>query len=80
MAAPKVEVYQVNETFYVGGTPVYAGETVVAGHPLMRGRRHLFRPFAPTYGHVPEPDAPPKSAPEPEPHVTAPTPDEKPAT
>jgi hypothetical protein len=43
-------VYVSNQDFYVNGaTLVLAGHTVAEGHPIMRGREHLFRPFVPTF-------------------------------
>ena len=37
---------------------VRAGNTVVAGHPILRGREHKFRPFKPTFDLASEPEAP----------------------
>ena len=38
---------------------VRAGNTVVAGHPILKGREHKFRPFAPTFDLpiAPQPDS-----------------------
>jgi hypothetical protein len=42
--------YTAKATFYHRGTTlVLAGHTVAAGHPLLRGRKALFEPFAPTW-------------------------------
>jgi hypothetical protein len=62
------EIYVAVSPFYVGSQLVLAGHTVVAGHPLLKGRASLFRPFEPTWGLpvTPEPE------PEPEPKHPAP--------
>lgn len=65
MAEKKIrsDVYIVNATFEWRGSQWFtAGSTVQAGHPVLRGREHLFRPFAPTHpwplpGADPEPVA-----------------------
>lgn len=57
-------------TFYLGSTLVLAGHTVAVGHPLIRGREHLFAPFEPTWplpGAKAEPEPEPEETPEPEP-------------
>lgn len=57
--------YVAKATFYHNGNVlILAGHTVAAGHPLLRGRQHLFLPFEPTW---PLPGAEPESEPEPEP-------------
>jgi hypothetical protein len=52
-------VYVATATFYVHGNQlVLAGHTVAAGHPILKGREALFRPFTPTWtlpGAKPEP-------------------------
>jgi hypothetical protein len=63
--------YVALATFYLdGATLVMAGHTVAAGHPLLRGREHLFRPFTPTWplpGETPESEPEPVAVPDPEP-------------
>lgn len=62
-----------NKTFLIEHNVwVRAGDTVVAGHPILRGRAEAFRPFTPTFD-LPDPVA------EPEPAPAAPAPDETPA-
>lgn len=59
----RTEVYVAREAFYYrGSTLVLAGQTVAAGHPMLRGRMNLFRPFVPTW---PAPDAETPKADEP---------------
>lgn len=48
-------LFVAREAFHLGGQIVPAGATVVAGHPLLKGRDHLFAPFVPTFGTLPEP-------------------------
>ena len=64
------KIYQALESFYVGGQLINRGDTIVAGHPLLKGRTKLFGVFAPTFD---EDSA--KSEPEPAP---TPEPDEEP--
>lgn len=80
-------IYTARQGFYVNGTLVPAGATVVAGHELLKGkgRMALFEPFQPTFGrleygeeHTPvivagEPE--PEAAPEPEPEPAEPEPE-----
>lgn len=66
------EIYIANKTFLTDGNQwVRQGDTVAAGHPLLKGRiqsGNYFRPFTPTFGPVePEPEAEPEPTPEPEP-------------
>jgi hypothetical protein len=56
-------VYQALSTFAIGSRIIRRGDTVVAGHPYLKGREQLFQPFTPTYGEVPA---------EPEPEVETP--------
>jgi multidrug efflux pump subunit AcrA (membrane-fusion protein) len=49
MADKDVAIYQAIEPFYADGMTIQAGDTVVAGHPILKGRLSLFRPFEPTY-------------------------------
>ena len=43
-------VYVAKATFYYGGNQlVLAGHTIVAGHPMLKGRLALFDPFEPTW-------------------------------
>lgn len=57
------EVMVATRTFWIGSQLVRAGDTVVAGHALLKGRENLFRPFVPTFGVLPvvqeAPSAPP---------------------
>lgn len=44
-------IFVAKEAFTVGGSQfVPQGATAVAGHPIMKGRAHLFEPFVPTFG------------------------------
>lgn len=61
--AKKSLIYETTNDFYLGGQYIPAGATVTHGHPLMKGRSHLFRPFVPTY------DLAEEAEPEPEPKV-----------
>jgi hypothetical protein len=52
MAEKKIrsEVYVARASFlYQGRVLVMEGHTVAAGHPMLRGRERLFRPFVPTW-------------------------------
>lgn len=49
MADKDVAIYQAIEPFYADGMTIQAGDTVADGHPILKGRMSLFRPFAPTY-------------------------------
>ena len=49
MAEGHATLYVAQRTFWVGNTLVRAGDTIVAGHPLLAGRERLFRPLAPTF-------------------------------
>lgn len=53
-------IFVANEAFSLRGELVPAGATVAAGHALLKGRMHLFRPFQPTFGRLDygEPEAP----------------------
>lgn len=42
-------LYVAQRAFWAGNTLVRAGDTVVAGHPLLRGRDRLFVPHTPTF-------------------------------
>jgi hypothetical protein len=67
MAEKKIrsELYTVVSTFlYRGNQHFTAGQTIQAGHPVLKGRASLFRPFAPDH---PWPVAGQESEPEPEP-------------
>jgi hypothetical protein len=60
------ELYVATKTFLVSGNLwVRQGDTVVAGHPILKGRIEsgCFRPFTPTFGPVTEPE--PEVAPSP---------------
>lgn len=74
--APRADVYEAVDTFiYRGDVIVNRGATVEAGHPMLKGREKLFRPFSPTFtlaGAQPEaprgnPEPEPQGEPEPEP-------------
>lgn len=56
------EVYVARASFlWRGRVLVLEGHTVGAGHPMLRGRESLFRPFVPTWpapGEKPKPVAP----------------------
>lgn len=57
-------IYEAIDDALINGTTyVMRGNTVVAGHPLLKGRMKLFRPFVPTFGEMaePEPEPEPKS-------------------
>ena len=70
--AKKQLIYQSTTDFYLGGQYIPAGATVVHGHPLLKGRTKLFKPFVPDYGDiegaelpdVPEPELAPPAKPE----------------
>lgn len=53
------KIYQAKEGFMVGSTLVQQGDTVVDGHPLLKGREILFEPFRPTFGTLPTVQLPP---------------------
>jgi hypothetical protein len=57
-------IFVAKESFHLKGQLVPAGSTVVDGHPMLKGRAHLFRPFVPTFGTlaVDEPEKPAVSA------------------
>lgn len=65
----RTEIFQAVDSFAFRGVIVQMGDTVIAGHPLLKGRQKLFRPFQPTYGQIDyEAAAAPETAePEPEP-------------
>lgn len=43
-------VFIAKNSFYFGGSQlVLAGHTVVAGHPMLKGRMAMFEPFIPTW-------------------------------
>ena len=44
-----VEIYQATEPFYADGMTIQPGDTVAAGHPILKGRMALFQRFEPTY-------------------------------
>jgi hypothetical protein len=50
----------VAQSDFMAGQNVWvrAGDTVVDGHPILKRREHLFRPFTPTFDlpHQPEPE------------------------
>lgn len=70
--AKKQLIYEATHDFYLGGQYIPAGATVVQGHPLLKGRTKLFKPFVPTYGDIegaelpeaPEPELAPPAKPE----------------
>lgn len=64
------DIYEATSTFSIGARIIRRGDTVAAGHPYMKGREVLFRPFRPTYGELPSPT--PEAKPEP---VAAPAPE-----
>ncbi len=71
MAEKKIrtEYFIVNAPFFYKNDQFFAaGQVIAAGHPVLRGREHLFRPIAPL-GARPEPVSAPHSevAPEPTP-------------
>jgi hypothetical protein len=75
-------VFVARQGFYVDGTLVPAGATVVAGHPLLKGkgRMQLFEPFQPTfgkleYGEIEAPVIAAAEAAEPEPKQAKPEPE-----
>lgn len=62
--AKKQLIYEAMADMYVGGQFVSRGSTVVHGHPLLKGRTKLFRPFVPTYGDLDSVDVPEYEEPE----------------
>jgi SAP domain-containing new25 len=52
MADRDVAVWEATEAFAADGITVNPGDSFVAGHPIMKGRKHLFRPQAPMYDHL----------------------------
>jgi hypothetical protein len=75
MAEKQLKVWQATTTFVLGGhghQTVYVGDTVADGHPLLKGRKHLFKPFTPKFplpAAAPEPAAEPEPAPAAEPEA-----------
>jgi hypothetical protein len=70
MAEKKIQtIYQALDAFYLGGQLVNRGDTVVAGHPMLKGRTKLFRKFTPTYTLEDDPET--TSEPEPKPEEPA---------
>ena len=65
------EVLVATTSFLVGSVRVTQGDTIQAGHPLLRGRAQFFKPFQVTFPFTPavepEPKAPAKPAPKSEP-------------
>jgi hypothetical protein len=51
------KIYQAIDAFYVGGQFINRGDTVVGGHPLLKGRTKLFQVFKPTFDVTEEPKA-----------------------
>jgi hypothetical protein len=71
-------IYMARTSFVRGSRVIRRGDSVPAGHPLMKGRETMFVPFQPTHGSLnwSDPEAP---APEPTPAPTpAPDPDPSP--
>lgn len=57
----QTQFFQATKTFAIGSTIVRVGDTVEAGHPLLRGRKDLFAPFRPRFG-MPSTWSPPGAA------------------
>ena len=49
MADKEVAIYQAIGPFYADDMTIQVGDTVAAGHPILKGRKSLFKPFEPTY-------------------------------
>lgn len=71
MATKKILIYQAKVTGWLGGTFVRVGDSVAAGHPVLKSHAASFAPFQPTLGTVtwddeaaPKPAAP-KASPKP---------------
>lgn len=47
-----VQIYRATSSFWLGDQFVKSGDSVAAGHPLLKGRSALFEPFQPTHGSV----------------------------
>lgn len=45
------QIFMARKTFSLGSGFVRVGDTVVAGHPMLKGREQLFVPFEPTHDH-----------------------------
>lgn len=46
-------IFVAKEAFTFGGaTLVPQGATAAAGHPILKGREHLFDPWQPTFGTI----------------------------
>lgn len=50
-------LFVATRSFVVGGTVIRAGDTIAAGHPFLEGRESFVRPFTPTFGVPPAPEA-----------------------
>lgn len=46
------EILIAQESFAANRQVIQRGRTIRAGHPLTRGREHLFKPFVPDFEHV----------------------------
>lgn len=51
MADKDVAIWQAKEAFLADGMTIQVGDTVAAGHPVLKGRSALFEPFQPMYDH-----------------------------
>jgi hypothetical protein len=57
------DLLEVKATFIYHGDQVFrAGQIIAGDHPVVRGRKHLFREFVPA---GPPPEPPPEQDPEP---------------
>ncbi len=65
------KVFTALDSFYYRGTMVTKGDTVIEGHPILKGRKNLFTDFAPTFGTLPVEEDEPEPAPAPEPEAEA---------
>ncbi len=50
-------IFAAKSAFYLPGIGhVQPGDTAVEGHPILKGRVHLFTPFVPRFNMEPEPE------------------------
>jgi hypothetical protein len=51
MGDKDVAIWQATEAFVGDGMTIQPGDTVTAGHPILKGRAIFFQPFVPMYDH-----------------------------
>lgn len=63
MADREIYVAREGAVFEVDGTPVFIqqGTTARAGHPILKGREHLFEPLVPDFEVTAEAQVPAKA-------------------